>query len=568
MVSTPAYPASDDYDIIVIGAGVVGALVAWRAAQSNPRLRVLVLEAGEDAQHRESFVDAYVKAPVKSMGSPYRGGPADRFAPSPDSATDYYDQSGAAEYFRATYRRMLGGSTWHWRGNSPRLLPNDFRLQSTYGVGVDWPVTYEELEPFYADAERLLGVAGDHREWNGMFGAARSTPFPMSRVWPSLSDQLVRAKIDDSVIHGVKVRVLSTPQARNTQPYDGRPVCSGNSTCDPICPIGAKYDATVHVGKARAAGAQFINRAVVTQLTLDEAGYVRCVRYLDWSGGVSVPQERRARIFVLAAGAIESAKILLNSRTDALPAGLANSSGEVGRNLMDHLQGQVTATAPVPVYPFRGPPTTSGIDNFRDGPFRKTHSAFRMSIGNDGWGLVEGPYATLKRIVGQEKLIGTALRERVKRELTSQMRISYSTETLPRAQNNVTLSDKTDALGIPRPMIHFSTDDYSQRAFAVAQQVIQEIFERIGASGIRVPTDPHTFSAANHVLGTCRMGTVRSSSVADSFGRSHDHPNLFILGGSLFPTCGTGNPTLTLVALTVRATPGVLRAAGRSGEAS
>jgi choline dehydrogenase-like flavoprotein len=225
---------------------------------------------------------------------------------------------------------------------------------------------------------------------------------------------------------------------------------------------------------------------------------------------------------------------------------------------MDHLQGQGAAILPMPVYPFRGPPTTSGIDAFRDGPFRTTSAAFRMSVGNDGWGLLQGPYATALKLVRDEKLFGAALRHRMRDVVTRQFRLSYSTETLPDPDNRVTLSSEVDALGIPRPQLTFKLPDYNRRGFAMGRSVVRQLFEKLGALEINIPDDDR-YSAANHIMGTCRMGKDARSSVVDIDCKAHDHPNLFIVGSSAFPTCGTANPTLTVAVLALRSVDAIIK---------
>ena len=140
-------------------------------------------------------------------------------------------------------------------GNMPRHLPSDFQLASKYGVGVDWPISYTDIEPWYCKAEAALGVSGDHDELDGLYGARRSAPFPMTRIWPSFGDLYVARGLSGLTIDGMEMKVLCTPQARNSRPYQGRPACAGNSSCVPICPIGAKYDGSVHVNMAREQGA-------------------------------------------------------------------------------------------------------------------------------------------------------------------------------------------------------------------------------------------------------------------------------------------------------------------------
>ena len=542
-----------DYDLVIVGAGMVGGILATKLAKGT---RVLILEGGEQGPPRVELVGAYVTAPRKTMGAPYQGRDGDRFSPSPDEPDDYYDQPGT-DKFKATYQRRYGGSTWHWRGNVPRLVPADFRMKSTYGVGLDWPLSYDDLEPWYGRAEAEIGVSGDHAEWNGYLGAKRSTAYPMSKIWPSYGDTIVKPLLDGAVVEGREVRVMSTPQARNSQPYDDRPPCAGNSTCDPICPIGAKYDATSHLDRARKAGVEIRVQSVVTRLHVATDGRIDRLTYRTWAGE---DHDVSGRVVIVATHAIEAAKLLLMSRSDRLPDGVANSSGQVGRNLMDHLQGQAAAILPTPVFPFRGPPTTSGIDAFRDGPFRTASAAFRMSVGNDGWGFVQGPYATALKLIRNDRLFGQALRERLRDVITRQFRLSYSTETLPDPDNRVTLSSQLDGLGIPRPLLSFKLADYNRRAFEMGRRVIRTLFERLSAVEIVMPPDANQYSAANHIMGTCRMGVDPRASVVDVDGRAHDHPNLFIVGSSAFPTCGTANPSLTAAALTLRSVAAIERA--------
>jgi choline dehydrogenase-like flavoprotein len=545
------------YDVIIIGSGVTGAITAWQLSLSGAK--VLLLEAGEIGPPRLDLVGAYAAALDKSPGSPYMGRQGDRYAPDSDTNSDYYQQDNATQ-FRSTYLRRLGGSTWHFLGNAPRLIPNDFRMKTRYGVGVDWPLTYDELELDYCQAEKLLGVSGDHDEWNGFLGAKRTLPYPMSKIWESYSDRQVTPIINGLDVDGVQLKVMNTPQARNSTAYDGRPACQGNSSCVPICPVQAKYDATVHIKKATATGAELRAEAVVTRIALsDNQKTVSTVEYKDWDGG---EHRVRGRMIVLAAHAIETAKLLLYSQ-------IANSSDQVGRNLMDHPQGAGGGLSPQPLFPFRGPPTTSGIDIFRDGDFRRRRAAFRMSLGNDGLvrHQIELPQHKLETLIDDQHLFGAKLRAQMRQHLTRQFCISFSAESLPSPDNQVTLSGALDALGIPKPALTFKVSDYTAAAFDFARDVLNKIFDAMNADSVvfkpkqRDPTDtsPFDFTGAGHIMGTCRMGNDAADSVVDPDGRSHDHPNLFIVGSSVFPTCGTANPTLTAVALTLRANRAILR---------
>jgi choline dehydrogenase-like flavoprotein len=214
------------HDVVVVGSGVTGAITAWKLAQAG--LDVLLLDAGEEGPERVELVGAYARALQRSPGAPYKGRAGDRLAPDPETNKGYYHFATETKY-ASTYLRRVGGTTWHFLGNVPRFLPNDFRIKTMYDVGQDWPLTYDDLEPHYCEAEELLGVSGDHTQWDGLFGAHRSRPYPMPKIWESYSDRRVTPAIDNLEIDGIELKVMNTPQARNSRPYDNRPACAGNS---------------------------------------------------------------------------------------------------------------------------------------------------------------------------------------------------------------------------------------------------------------------------------------------------------------------------------------------------
>lgn len=550
--STPAKIRDrHDYDVVVIGAGVAGGMVAYRLAQAGAK--VLILEAGSHNLSRVEMVGKYAVATAKTPHSPYVQIEADAKVPSPDSATDYYEQpTGTATPYKSTYERRTGGSTWHWLGHTPRMLTADFEMNSRYGGShdfpaamVDWPITYEDLEPWYCEAEWEMGVAGSHEEWQDLFGSHRSHAFPMSMIWPSYSDRWISERINGEIFDDAEYRVRSTPAARNSEIYDRRPACAGNSICVPLCPIGAKYDGTVHVAKAVAERATLRERCVVSKLEKDADGSVHTVWFIPW--GEKAPQQKvTGRAVVAAAHAIETPKLLLLS-------GLANSSDQVGRNLMDHLSRSTFGRAREKLFPFRGPPSTSGIESFRDGDFRANSAGFRISLNNDRWSRLSAPYAEIIDLVTNQKLIGADLQAQLFERVTNQVRLSCSVEVSPDPANRVELSSEKDGLQIPRPKITYAPSEYSMRGLARALAVMGDIFQRIGDGKPNLGADPRAYDGAGHIMGTCRMGKDAKQSVVDPECRTHDHKNLFIVGSSVFPTVGSPNPTLTLAALALRA---------------
>jgi choline dehydrogenase-like flavoprotein len=509
--------------------------MAARLSQSG--LRTLIVEAGPRIE-RDEVLRRFQVPMAPSPTSPY---PFSPHAPCPDpgSKTDYYVQMGP-DLFKSGYLRVAGGTTWHWQGTVPRFLPEDFTMRQTYGVGVDWPIRYEDLEPFYVEAEREIGVSGDSALDSG---SPRSAPYPMPGVRPTYLDSRLGAAVSPL---GMKVSLL--PQARTTQAYRGRVPCCGNATCIPICPIQAKYDATVHLAQAEKNGARLLPNSVVYRLELGPDGRITALRFKrpDRSEG-----RVTGKFFFLAAHAIETAKLLLISKPPTAPAGIANSSGLVGRHLMDHPIWLGWALAKEPVFPFRAPLVTSGIETYRTGTHRKRHSGFRIDINNDGWSWpVGGPESTAAELIRQG-VRGRQLAHAIEDRTSRQFNLVALSEQLPDPENRVEPAlDLPDALGIPRPRLHYRLDEYSRSGLQFARETMSRIFHALGCT-----EEFHTpeFRGGAHIAGTFRMGTDPKTSVVDPALRSHDHPNLYLLGSGVFPTIGTANPTLTLTALTLRA---------------
>lgn len=522
-------------DVIVVGSGIAGAILAAKLAASG--VKVAILEAGAKVDRSaaaQRFWDALVKVPE----CPYPPVPQAMHPISND--LDYWYRQAGPEKFKSTYIKVVGGTTWHWLGTCVRFLPNDFRLKAAYGQGVDWPISYDELEAYYGQAENEIGVAGDSGD---DLGTPRSTPYPMPKI-PQTNLDTAFAK----ALAGTVYEVRATPQGRNSVDREGRPACCGNASCIPICPVQAKYDATVHVERAVAAGAALHDRTTATFVDVGSDRRVAAVRFRRWDGS-----EGRAvgRVFVIAAHAIEGPRLLLNSRSETTPNGAANSSDQVGRNLMDHPTQLSWALASDAVWPYRGPLATSGVENLRDGAFRKERGAFRIEIGNDGWSWPTGAPISTARQLALQGLRGEALNKALFDQTARHIRLASLVEQHPLPENRVTLDpDEKDMYGVPLPRITYRLDDYTKAGLAAAARAHEEIFTRLDASEMRHSREAQ---GAGHIIGTARMGDDPATSVVDRNLRSHDHKNLFVLGSAVFPTSATANPTLTIAALSLRA---------------
>jgi len=521
-------------DVVIIGSGMAGSHLAYSLALKG--VDVLVLEAGP-RRSREDNLTTFYENPIKGPQSPYPSMPS---APHPEDTTydDFYVQAGPDRFIGA-YLRLLGGTSWHWTGFADRLRPVDFTMKSTYGVGEDWSIGYDMLLPFYEEAERRWGVAGDP---NFVWGAPRGdTPFPMPPIPKSYMDSQVDAAL-------AKLGLHSGPfsHARNSVIHDGRPVCCGNNTCVPICPIGAKYDASVHALKAEAAGARIETDALVTFIALGEDGAVTglTVRRPD---GTTFAVE--GKIFALCAHAIENPRLLLNSAQEKAPNGVANSSDAVGRYLLTQANQDTWALLPNPVYPYRGPQQTSGLIEMRDGAFRSQQAAIGTSFMNSGWSGNSDATSLAKTLIGQG-LFGQALAQRINDEVARHLRLNSSAEVLPDASNRIELDQTRDSAGVPKPRVTFKMDDYTKTGLAAGLDVNKSILEAMGATDIKTNA-PYLSNAI--IAGTTRMGTDRRSSVVNTDLVAHDHPNLYILGSSTHVTAPVNAPSLTIAALAIRA---------------
>jgi len=592
--------ATNTYDAVIVGAGISGAITAWELASNG--YKVLLLEAGTPPNTRQFYINNFYANPNKYPESPY---PGNSNAPSPDVANladgswnnpnkSYFVYAPGSRFYGSTYERLGGGTMWHWLGTCLRFNPNDFKLYSTYlsksglsnDSGIDWPIGYEDLEPWYESAEAAIGVAADVQDQQYTAGAPfrNGYQFPMPRINPSYLDQTLGSALDGWNIDDpdfqppVPLNVRSTPQGRNSIGYDGRPPCMGNTNCVPICPIAAKYDATVHVKKALAAGVELQPESVAFNVLLDDPNNsnpkVTGIEYKRWDGttGTAV-----GKVYFIATHAVETPKILLMS-TSQLSGGVANKSGQVGKFLMDHNTQLSWALLPegAAVYPFRGPLSTSGIEDLRDGPFRSTRGAFRIEIGNDGWNWpTAAPYSTVKYFVGGKGMYGKNLLNAVADDCSRQIRFASLVEPIPSPNNSVSVTTQyRDALGLPRPLINYRLEQYESDGLQAARNAALAIFKKLGATdslnllGVDIDPSmqgfvencakPEGFFGAGHTMGTHRMGDDPSNSVVDSYQRSHDHPNLFLIGCGSFPSVGTSNPTLTMTALVLRTADYVL----------
>ena len=374
------------------------------------------------------------------------------------------------------------------------------------------------------------------------------------------------------------ISLTSVPQARNSMPnakYDGgkgyRPVgaagnpehgrrCEGNSSCIPICPVQAKYSALKTLAAIPASHCHILTQAVASQVTLDGNGRVSGIQYKvyqDESSGQHTVHTARGTLYVIAAHAIETARLLLASPN------VCRGSGELGRNLMDHPMPVAWGLMPQNIGACRGPGTTSGIESLRDGEFRRQFAAFRMDYSNWGWQFATGsPYSDVTAAVAKGAF-GKKLRDHLASTLPRQLFIDFLLEQLPDPGNTVTVNPQNvDPLGNPAPLINYDIDEYTRKGFVNAFKFKDALFKRLGVKDCTagqpmfsapVECDGQMFYyyGAGHVVGTHRMGSAASESVVNLKQRAWEHDNLYLAGCGNMRTIATSNPTLTMAALSL-----------------
>jgi choline dehydrogenase-like flavoprotein len=313
------------------------------------------------------------------------------------------------------------------------------------------------------------------------------------------------------------------------------------------------------------------DRTIASSFVVDPATQrvlgVNVKRYTDPSTSRYMPDTVYGRVIVLAGNAIENAKLMLHND-------IAAGNPHLGANLMDHPYLYMWGTAPEPVYPFRGPDTTTGIDSLRDGPYRASHSAFRASVSNWGWS--GSPKSDLMKLI-TSGTYGTALKTQLADVLSHQMKFGIMLEQLPALGNQVTVSAKLDQFGEPRPLLAYDYDDYVLAGADAAVSVIGQIFAAAGITDANLATSPtglgpygvnivehgnvtYAIMGAGHVVGTHRIGADPAHGVTDVDGLVFGHPNLYAVGCGSMVTIGTSNPTLTGVALAHKAGDAIVEA--------
>lgn len=537
-------------DFVIVGSGSAGGILAKEL--STKGLKVVLLEQGafrtaQDFTHDELSVLILEELTGSNQDN---------------QQTFRDDESKVAQLGQrapAEYAQTVGGSSVHFTGNFWRFRESDFKERSMLGpiAGTnfaDWPISYAEIEPYYARVDWEIGVSGTP----GPNESFRSRPFPLPPMPVQSSGVLLErgaAKLG--------LNAQPAPLAILSQPLNGRPACINCGFCMSFgCEANAKSSTlATMIPAAQASGnCEIRSCCAVFRITTDKEGRVDEVYYYDPEGS---ERSQTARAVIVSANGAETSRLLLNSASERFPDGLANSSGFVGRNLMFNSHSMAGGIFEHPLNDFKSVQVTRIIHDFYESePARGYYGGGGIDarallaatpIAYAGFGMPrDGP------------TWGAAYKKNLQHNYTRSMSMLCSATSLAQDSNNITI-DPThkDKWGRPSLRLTYKDHDDDMAIVEFLQDRAMELFDAAGAAKAwREPIEYQRSGA--HLLGTCRMGDDPATSVVDKFHRSHDVDNLFICDGSSFVTSGRGQPTMTIMALAFRAAEHIATAAGKN----
>jgi choline dehydrogenase-like flavoprotein len=511
---------NDPVDILIVGAGAAGGVLCKELAEAG--FKVVVLEAGPHWVPERDFV-----SDEKGASKLYWTDPRVTAGSDP------------IELGANVTGKGVGGSTVHYSMVALRMHRSDFMVRTLDAIAEDWPITYADLEPYYDEVERELGISGP-LTWP--WDPPRRGPYPYrEHPFNSVAQLFIKG------CERLGVTWAPCPLATISAPKDGRPPCVYRGFCVYGCSTNAKSSTLVtYIPKAIRAGAEIRANCMATRVNLAPNGRARSVTYIrtieDGAGqGRQIEEEQEAGIVILSCYSIETPRLLLNSAQAGHPDGLVNSSGLVGKGLMVHPAHIVYGRFPEVIYQYKAPPTLALSQHFYETD-PKNDYARGFTIEPIG----PFPAAFARQAQASLGLWGEELR-RFMLDYNHYAGWGIVGECLPDDRNTVTLDphDK-DQYGLPVARVTFAWGDNDKKLISAGIDKQRELLEAAGAEV--------TWTAGDtaHILGACRMGSDPSNSVVDEWCRAWDVPNLFICDGSVFVTSAAVNPSLSIQALAAR----------------
>jgi choline dehydrogenase-like flavoprotein len=512
--------ANEKVDVVIVGAGASGSVYA--AVMAKAGKKVVMLETGPDWQLGDLISSDFWGRRIKPAGPPFLLEGKNPFG--------YVYQAGWG----------VGGAALHYFANFPRLMPNDFKVKSEHGKGLDWPINYADIAPWYDKVARDLGVSGDAKAeeiWRPM-----GEPYPMPPMKTFRGGDVWKKGFET-----VGIRLTPAAVGMSSTAYKGRPACLYDGWCHVGCPIGALANPLVtYLADARKAGVEVRAHSTATRVLTNAQGDKAIgVEYYDVQ---KQKQVQEASIVVLAAWSAQNPRLLLNSATDRHRNGLANASGLVGKYLTAHFASGTSALFDEDLQPYMG---TTGAQYFSYDRYDKNAHKAKGAFGSTF--IVAGSAIKFSGLGGvanaRGDLFGAELAAFMKRAARGYTRMNAFAEEMPSIENRVELASDKDEFGMPLGKI---THSYNEDAVALFNANFEEGLTIAKATGAKEVWSNRGAMPTIHLMGGAIMGTSAMNSVTDSYGQTHEIANLWIAGPGIFPTSGAPNPTYTVFALSLR----------------